>query len=122
MMTTNNDPKDGKVIFRETTKRFWVLRLVTEVRDTGLYIRLEPLQRSFRRIPVAQIEDVSIEPYSATTYSGWHWGLRRTASANTVYRLHGDRGVELVLTNGKHWFIGSQHPEELQSAIERLCE
>lgn len=119
-MPISSDSKNSKVVFRETTERFWILRLVTEVRDEGVCVRLEPLHRSFRYIPVTQIEAITVEPYSATTYSGWHWGLRRTTSGNTVYRLRGNRGVELILTNGKHWFIGSQRPEEFQSAIERL--
>lgn len=110
----------GETTFRETTDRFWILRLITEVREDGVYVRLGPLQRSFRRIPPDQIRDVSATSYAATTYGGWHWGMRRTLSGNTVYRLRGDGGVEVVRTNGERWFIGSQRPAELKSAIERI--
>lgn len=120
-MTTSSDSNTGRTIFRETTERFWILRLITEVQDDGLYVRLEPLQRSFRRIPISQIEDANITTYSATTYQGWHWGLRRTTSGNTVYRLRGARGVELSLSGGDCWFIGSQRPEELKAAIDKIA-
>ncbi|WP_323192060.1 hypothetical protein [Halostella sp. PRR32] len=112
---------DDETIFRETTERFWLLRLVTEVRGDGVNVRLHPVQCSFRRIPAAQIRDVNATSYAGTAYGGWHWGVRRTPNGNTVYRLRGGQGVEVERTNGERWFIGSQRPTELQSAIERIC-
>lgn len=117
-----DDTDRGEPAFRETTERFWLLRLVTEVRDDELYVRLEPLQRSPRHIASDEIEEVHVETYSATTYGGWHWGLRRTLGGNTVYRLRGDRGVELVLTDGERVFVGSERPEDLAEAIQRVVE
>lgn len=116
----NRTENHDETLFRETTERFWILRLVTEVRERGIYVRLEPLQRSFRRIPPNQIHEVSVTSYRATTYAGWHWGVRRTPSGNTVYRLRGNRGVEIVQETGVRWFIGSQRPNELKSIIERI--
>lgn len=112
--TTTDEP-----IFRETTDRFWFFRLVTEVREDGVYVRLDPFQRSFRRIPPDHIRDVTATSYEATAYAGWHWGLRRTPGGNTVYRLRGSEGVEVV-HDGERWFIGSRRPERLESAIERI--
>lgn len=112
---------DGEAMFRETTERFLLLRLVTEVRPDGLFVRLEPFQRSFRQIPSDQIRDVTVTSYSATTYGGWHWGLRRTPGGNAVYRLQGDRGIEVVQTNGDRWFVGSRRPAELESAVGSIA-
>lgn len=118
MMAASSGSEDDDPVYREVTSRFWILRLVTEARVDGLYVRLEPLQRSFRRIPVDRIKEVHVETYSARAYGGWHWGLRRTPSGNTVYRLRGSRGVEVTLTDGTRWFIGSQHPSRLKSSLE----
>lgn len=120
-MATDGPAVDDESIFRESTRRFWCLRLITDVRPDGLYVRLSPLQRSFRHIPGQEIDTVRVEPYAATTYSGWHWGLRRTLGGNTVYRLRGDEGVEVVLTTGDRWFIGSQRPAQLKSALEQVA-
>lgn len=120
-MAGNEGAGSSEVMFREITERFWVLRLITEVRRDGLYIRLEPLQRSFRHVPITRIKTVRAETYSAMRYHGWHWGLRRTMGGNTVYRLRGNRGVELVLTDGTHWFIGSQRPQEFKAAINQVA-
>lgn len=115
-LTENSD----ETLFRETTERFWLLRLVSEVRESGIYVRLEPFQRSFRRIRADSIEEVNVTPYAATRYAGWHWGMRKTPSGNTVYRLRGGRGVEIVHENENRWFIGSQRPDEFGAAIERI--
>ena len=111
---------DDEAIYRETTDRFWIFRLVAEVRANGIDVRLAPFQRSFRRIQSGQIQNVRTTAYAATTYSGWHWGLRRTPGGHTVYRLRGGEGVEVVPTSGERWFIGSQRATELEAAIEQL--
>lgn len=114
--------RDDETLFHETTERFWVLRLITEVRESGVFVRLDPFQRSFRRLPPDQIQNASITSYAATTYAGWHWGVRRTPGGNTVYRLRGDQGVEVVRANGERWFIGSKRPEKFAAAIEQITE
>lgn len=119
-MMTASESTDDETIFRGTTERFWILQLITEVRESGIYVRLDPIQRSFRRIPPDQIRRVSATSYAATAYGGWHWGVRRTPSGNTVYRLRGGQGVEVIQANGERWFVGSQRPAELESAIEQI--
>jgi hypothetical protein len=117
---TRSDVPDDDPLFRETTERFGVFRLVTEVRSDGLSVRFEPIQRSFRTLPASRIREVRVASYAASRYAGWHWGVRRTPGGNTVYRLQGNQGVELVLTDDTHWFVGSRHPEELAAAVARL--
>lgn len=113
---------EGESIYRETAERFWMLELVAEVRNDGLYVRLAPLQRSFRHVPATEIASVDVTTYSAASYSGWHWGYRRALGGNTVYRLRGDRGVELTLEDGETLFVGSQSPAELEAAIQQVME
>lgn len=64
-MTTTN-----AVAFREKTRRFWILSLVTEVRSDGVYVRLAPIERSFRHLGAAAIESASVVAYSPTIYQG----------------------------------------------------
>ncbi|WP_222913425.1 DUF6141 family protein [Natrinema sp. SYSU A 869] len=122
MVAPDRGERDRTRIYRETIERFWVLRLVIEVRHDGVYLRLGPIQRSFRYIPLQNIDEVQVTTYSSTTYAGWHWGLRKTPGGNTVYRLRGDHGVELTLTDGTRIFIGTEHPTELETAITHAFE
>lgn len=106
-------------IFREVTGRFGVLRLVVEVHPDGVHIRLAPLPPSGRRIAFDDIVEVAVATYSARTYGGWHWGVRTMPGGNTVYRVHGSVGVEIILADGRTVFVGSQRPDDLYTAITR---
>lgn len=119
MVTDTGAKRERTPVYRETIDRFWILRLVIEVRHDGVAVRLGPFQRSFHYISFREIDDVRVATYSASTYGGWHWGLRRSFDGDTVYRLRGNRGVELVLTDGTRIFIGTQQPADLETAITR---
>lgn len=114
------DPADAYARrYRETTERFLFFRLVTEVRDDGIYLRFAPLHRSFRRIPFEDVETARATTYDSSTYGGWNWGLRRALGGNTIYRLRGDSGVGLVLSDDRRVFVGSQNATKFEAAIER---
>lgn len=91
------------------------LRLVTEVRGDALYVRLYPFP--FRRIVLAEIANATVRRYRPILeYGGWgiRWGVRGMA-----YNAYGDRGVQLVLTDGRRVLIGSQRSEELAAVIQQ---
>ena len=91
------------------------LRLVTEVRSDGLYVRFYPLHRSWRSFSFASIRSCDILTYRPIRdYGGWgiRYGLKGTA-----YNVSGDRGVLIGFMDGGKLMIGSQKPEELGAAI-----
>lgn len=102
--------------YREETRRFGMLRMVVEVHDDEVRLRMRPLP-STRRIGFDEIVGCEVATYAARTYGGWHWGVRTAPGGNTVYRLRGDRGVELELAGRRKVFIGSQQPSDLHAAI-----
>lgn len=115
-MTDEND----EPIYQETTIRFWIFRLIRKVRENGLYILLAPIQRVVRHLLPEQIKDARVALYSPSVYDGWHWGVWCGPRGDTVYRVCESCGVELLLTDGTRWFIGSERPGEFQSAIEQI--
>ncbi|SIS20988.1 DUF6141 family protein [Natronorubrum thiooxidans] len=122
MVVDTGEEQKRTLVYREIIDRFWILWLMIEVRHDSVAVRLSPFQRSFRQISFREIDDIRITTYSSTTYDGWHWGLRRSSGGDTVYRLRGSRGVELVLTTGTRIFIGTQQPADLKAAITRAME
>src|SRR5262249_5098829 len=91
------------------------VRLVTEVRDGALFVRLAPLP--FRRIPLEAIRSAEVVTYRPLRdYGGW--GIRYGWNG-TAYTAQGNRGVQLVLANGRRVLIGSQTPEALHEALQR---
>jgi len=92
---------------------FYVLKLITEVREEGLYIRFYPLRGKL--IPYQSIQSCEARIYKPLSeYGGWGIKYGRSGWA---YNIIGNRGVQLVLDSGKHILIGSQRVEELEQAI-----
>jgi len=91
------------------------VRLYTEVRDDGVYVKFAPLHRSFRRIRFGDIEDVQATGYSPLRYGGW--GIRWRPSG-IAYTVSGASGVRLARTTGDSVFVGSDRPDELLAAIQ----
>ena len=54
-----------------------------------------------------------------TEYGGWgiKWG-----SGGKAYNVSGNRGVQQEFTDGKRLLIGSQKPEQLDSAIAQYLK
>jgi hypothetical protein len=92
-------------------------RLIVEVRGDALRIRFVPFHRRFVEIPLAEIASHAARRYRPIVeYGGW--GIRGFAR-NRAYNVRGDRGVQLVLRDGRKILIGSQHADELAAAISR---
>jgi hypothetical protein len=92
------------------------LRLITEVRQDGLYVRFYPFHLSFRQYPYESINSYQVREYSPLKeYGGWgiRYGMKGMA-----YNVSGNRGVQLEFKTGKRLLIGSQRPEELTSQMQ----
>lgn len=93
---------------------FLRLKLVTEVRDGGLFIDFIWLW-PVRTIPWDQIRNVETRTYRPIRDFGG-WGVR-WAARGIVYHARGNRGVRLMLASGERVLIGSQRSDELARAI-----
>ncbi|MDW7732147.1 MAG: DUF6141 family protein [Methanolobus sp.] len=93
------------------------LRMITEVRDSGLYIRFYPFHLSFREFPFESIKSCEVREYSPLRdYGGWGIRFGRNGQA---YNVSGNKGVFFEFNNGKRLMVGSQKPDELAAAISR---
>lgn len=96
------------------------LRMITEVRKDGLYVRFYPFHLSFRSFPIKSIQSYDILTYNPIRdYGGWgiRYGLKGTA-----YNAKGNKGVHFEFVEGgkvKKLLVGSQIPETLSAAIDR---
>jgi hypothetical protein len=89
--------------------------LVLDVTSEAVVIRYRPL--TTRVIDLAETEQVRVREYSAIKeYGGW--GLKGWSRNKVAYNVSGNRGVELLLRDGRTVMLGSQHPQELAQAIQ----
>jgi len=85
---------------------------ITEVRNDGIYIRLIPLNLSFKKIPFYIVEDCKIKVYD--TLTGKEFDISQSSKkVNPV--------VILKLISGERMLISSKKPEELCSAIKQAA-
>ncbi len=90
-----------------------LIRLVTVVSPGELSVGLAPLRP--RRIAIHDIHDAFVREYSPMREFGG-WGIR-VGRDGRAYNAYGNRGVQLVLTDGSRILVGSQRPEELLNAL-----
>ena len=95
------------------TYLFYAMKLITEVRSQGLYIRFYPFSR--RIIPYESISSCVPRTYSPIKEFGG-WGIRYGRSGR-AYNVSGNQGVQLELSDGKPLLIGSQQADRLARAI-----
>jgi len=93
----------------------YCIRLVTEVRSDGLYLRFFPFHWSFLRFPVDSIKHSEARTYSPLgEYGGW--GIRYGWNGK-AYNVSGNKGIQFELHNGKRFLVGSQRPLEFLNAL-----
>jgi hypothetical protein len=88
---------------------FLYMKLVTEIRDDGIYVRFIPFVKRF--FAYHEIKHVKACTYNPFVYGGW--GIRWHPTKGWAYNMRGNKGILIELKNGKHVLIGSEKPEEL---------
>jgi hypothetical protein len=87
---------------------FYCTKHITEVRKDGIYIRLVPLNTSFKKIPIYVVDECKIQAYEPFTGRDCT-DKPPSRRANFV--------VILKLITGKKVVISSRNPDELHQAI-----
>ncbi len=101
---------------------FYFLKLETEVRADGLYIRFVPFHIHFKKFAVDDLSECYARRYKPIReYGGW--GIRCGLSGRgRAYNVSGNKGVQLVFKGGRKLLIGSQKAEKLQGAIRSIMK
>ena len=108
------------VITLAVTLLFVVLRLDTQVRKDGVYVRFFPFHRRFRRYPFSNISRAFVRTYSPLAeYGGWGLRLGLMASGK-AFNVSGNKGLQLELTDQKKILIGTNKPEELIQTLNQI--
>ncbi|MDO9069815.1 MAG: hypothetical protein Q7W05_15355 [Deltaproteobacteria bacterium] len=93
------------------TALFVSLKLITRVTSLGISVQFIPLHRKPVIFPFSDISEYSVRTYRPIMeYGGW--GIKR-GSGGLAYNVSGNKGLQLVLKDGKRIMIGTQKPEQL---------
>ena len=97
---------------------FFNTKLITEVGQTGIYLKFFPFHRKFKFFPFDEIESFKEREYRPIReYGGW--GIRY-GFGGMAYNVYGNKGIQLVMKNKKKILIGSQKSYEFFKSIQRL--
>lgn len=108
-------PLGGILLFRYLT-------LKTIIDDEGVHYRFSPFQKKGKVIKLADILRYEVKEYSPIKdYGGWgiRWGLGKNG---TAYNVSGNKGVLFEMKNNKRFMLGTQHPDSIGSAMEKLMK
>ena len=89
---------------------FFKMKLITIVSDKGITMRYIPFVK--KETSWNEIIALKIVAYGFVGY-----GIRFGSKHGTVYNTDGNKGLAIVLKNGKKFLIGTQKPKELQQVI-----
>ena len=98
------------------------LRLVTKIRNDGIFIQFKPLQFREKHIKPEEIRSYEVRKYRPLIeYGGW--GIRTGGKKyGKAYNVAGNMGLQLYLENGKKLLIGTQKPGDVEKAMKTMME
>lgn len=97
---------------------FALIRLDTEIRTDGIYVRFFPLQTRYRLYRWDAIDHLFVRQYyPLREYGGW--GIRGW-NKNRALNVSGDQGLQLILKDNRKLLIGTRKPEALAALLPSL--
>lgn len=96
------------------------MKLITEVRKDGLYIRYVPFHVRYKSFLFEDMVNYKVITYHPLGRFGG-WGIRFNLKGETAYNMSGNQGIELQLTDNTV-VIGSQNPDGLVQALDSAQE
>jgi hypothetical protein len=99
---------------------FRLLKLETLIDEEGIKCRFMPFQRKYKTFLPRDIAKYEVKKYNPLMeYGGW--GIRY-GRKGTAYNVRGNMGLYLELKNKKNFLIGTQTPDSIRYAVEKLMK
>lgn len=99
---------------------FLKMKLTTEVRNDGIYIRFSPFHIRNVKIPVSDIKEYKMIEYDTFSRFGG-WGIRYNFKREKAYNVGGGWGMQ-IHTSSKVVVIGTRNPEAFHEACETMFQ
>lgn len=99
---------------------FVKMKLITIVDSEGVRCKFTILQRSYKIFPKTELQTYEIRQYKPIAeYGGWGIRVGR-GKRGSAYNVAGNKGLQLYLKNGRKFLIGTQQPESLSRAMDKM--
>ncbi len=99
---------------------FLTIKLETEIRRDGVYVRFFPLQRKFIHYSWDEISYSYVREYNAILeFGGWGYRLGFLRKGRAL-NISGNKGLQLEFYDKRKLLIGTKLPDELTNALINL--
>ncbi len=97
---------------------FYLLKLRTEIDESGIQYQFLPFHFSAKKIGWTEIQHCYVRTYNPILeYGGW--GFRTSLGKGKAFNVKGKIGIQVELKSGKKILLGTQKEEEAKQVIQR---
>ncbi len=116
----NPMPDWGLILFALGTAAMvyfiYAIHLKTWIHPDGVRVSFPPFFRN-KHFPFKDMVSAQVVTYGFVGY-----GLRISLKYGTVYNIKGNKGLAIVMKNGKKFMIGTQHPVQVAEIVNHQLE
>ena len=101
-------------------------RLETTITDKGVFVSFFPFLFKKKTILWEDVKEAFVREYNPITeYGGWgapfiHIATARGIANNRALNAKGNKGLQLILKDGKRLLIGTQEPDKIGRVLKEL--
>jgi len=99
---------------------FYSMKLITQIKSDGIYIKYPPIISKERFYSKAEIDKYEIRKYHPNREYSGHGVKRGKRKSGRAYTVSGRLGLQLYLTGGQKMLIGTQRKEAIKYAMEKM--
>jgi hypothetical protein len=96
----------------------FIFKLETIINNEGIFYRLYPINVTFLRIDIHEINNFKIVEYNPIGDFGG-WGIR-FGKNKKAYTTSGKKGIEFQLNNKKDVLLGTKKTDEFEKAMKKI--
>lgn len=102
------------------TTLFYKMKLITQIKRDGIYIKFPPIINKFRFISKKEINRYEIIKYKIGKGYRGRGVNRGTMNNSRTYTVSGKIGLQIYLKDGKKVLIGTQRKEAINTAMQKM--
>ncbi len=96
-----------------------IMRLETEINEREIRVKYKPFHIKPRIIRWDEVSKFYLRDFKPVREYGGH-GIQRRLKYGKSFTVSGNKGLQLILKDGKRILIGTQKPKELGMVIEKI--
>jgi len=101
---------------------FFLARFTTRITDDGIYIKFPPFQIKMKHISIENIQKYEVRRYSPLREYGGFGVKDSLRKFGKGYIATGNQGLQLYLVDGKKVLLGTQKPDSIRLAVNRMMD